>query len=163
MLTQVVDAPAEQKVNTALYQTAFHIPASLVLPALIIHKVVHVMQAAVVKWKVTKYLYTTHCNNLITCSRSRLGLRLWSQWQPPSSPSSQSCPPWTQRPRQCSSPHSVLTLDSNSHTIIVSQRSRSVEIKLVIQNPRHLHSSLNKISSAEFVIELANSCDGRGK
>merc|ERR550519_747669 len=50
--TKVVDAPAEQKVNTALYQTAFHIPASLVLPALIIHKVVHVMQAAVVKWKV---------------------------------------------------------------------------------------------------------------
>ena len=60
MLTQVVDAPAEQKVNTALYQTAFHIPASLVLPALIIHQVVHVMQAAVVKWKVTKYLFTTY-------------------------------------------------------------------------------------------------------
>jgi hypothetical protein len=37
--TKVVDAPKEKKVNTAVYHTAFHIPASLVIPAVIIHKV----------------------------------------------------------------------------------------------------------------------------
>jgi hypothetical protein len=37
--TKVVDAPEEKKVNTAVYHTAFHIPASLVVPAVIIHKV----------------------------------------------------------------------------------------------------------------------------
>ena len=35
------DAPAPVKNNTVLYWTAFHIPASLVIPAMIIHKVVH--------------------------------------------------------------------------------------------------------------------------
>ena len=42
--TKVFDAPEEKRKNTAIYQTAFHIPASLVVPAVIIHQVVHGMQ-----------------------------------------------------------------------------------------------------------------------
>jgi len=45
--TQVVDAPEEKKVNTGLYYTAFHIPASLVVPAVIIHQVVHLAEKVV--------------------------------------------------------------------------------------------------------------------
>ena len=45
--TQVVDAPQENKLNTGLYYTAFHIPASLVVPAVIIHQVVHLAEKAV--------------------------------------------------------------------------------------------------------------------
>jgi len=39
--TKYDDAPESLKNNTALYWTAFHIPASLVVPAAIIHQVVH--------------------------------------------------------------------------------------------------------------------------
>jgi hypothetical protein len=35
------DAPTEQKWETAAYWTAFHVPASLVIPAVIIHQIVH--------------------------------------------------------------------------------------------------------------------------
>lgn len=35
------DAPGEKKWETAAYWTAFHVPASLVVPAVIIHQVVH--------------------------------------------------------------------------------------------------------------------------
>jgi hypothetical protein len=35
------DAPVEQKWETAAYWTTFHVPASLVIPAVIIHKIVH--------------------------------------------------------------------------------------------------------------------------
>ena len=42
--TKVFDAPEEKRKNTAIYQTAFHIPASLVVPAVIIHQIVHGMQ-----------------------------------------------------------------------------------------------------------------------
>merc|ERR1711976_213211 len=35
------DAPEHLKRNTAIYHTAFHVPASLVIPAYIIHQVVH--------------------------------------------------------------------------------------------------------------------------
>ena len=45
--TQVVDAPEDKKLNTGLYYTAFHIPASLVVPAVIIHQVVHLAEKAV--------------------------------------------------------------------------------------------------------------------
>ena len=45
--TQVVDAPEEKKLNTGLYYTAFHIPASLVVPAVIIHQVVHLTEKVV--------------------------------------------------------------------------------------------------------------------
>ena len=37
----------ELKVNTAIYWTAFHIPASLVIPAYIIHQVVHATEKVV--------------------------------------------------------------------------------------------------------------------
>merc|ERR1719234_900456 len=47
--TQVVDAPDEKKVNTGIYYTAFHIPASLVVPAVIIHQVVHLAEKVVKK------------------------------------------------------------------------------------------------------------------
>ena len=47
--TQVVDAPDDKKLNTGLYYTAFHIPASLVVPAVIIHKVVHLTEKVVKK------------------------------------------------------------------------------------------------------------------
>merc|ERR1712039_258058 len=39
--TKYWDARDELKVNTVMYYTAFHIPASLVIPAYIIHQVVH--------------------------------------------------------------------------------------------------------------------------
>ena len=45
--TRVVDAPDEKKLNTGLYHAAFHVPASLVVPAVIIHQVVHMMERAV--------------------------------------------------------------------------------------------------------------------
>eukprot|EP00457_Paulinella_chromatophora_P018829 gb/GEZN01020269.1/.p1 GENE.gb/GEZN01020269.1/~~gb/GEZN01020269.1/.p1 ORF type:complete len:213 (+),score=15.65 gb/GEZN01020269.1/:23-640(+) len=41
------DAPPERRPSVALYHTLFHIPASLVLPAVIIHQVVHTTQHAV--------------------------------------------------------------------------------------------------------------------
>ena len=37
--TRVVDAPEEKRVKTGLYWAAFHVPASLVVPAVIIHQV----------------------------------------------------------------------------------------------------------------------------
>jgi hypothetical protein len=40
-------APADKKWHTALYWTTFHIPASLVIPALIIHQIVHQVSAIV--------------------------------------------------------------------------------------------------------------------
>lgn len=45
--TQVVDAPDDKKFNTGLYHTSFHVPASLVVPAVIIHQVVHLVEKAV--------------------------------------------------------------------------------------------------------------------
>ena len=45
--TRVVDAPDEKRLNTGLYHTAFHVPASLVVPAVIIHQVVHMVEKAV--------------------------------------------------------------------------------------------------------------------
>ena len=41
------DAPPEQKWPTVLYWTTFHVPASLVVPAVIIHRIVHTVQHAV--------------------------------------------------------------------------------------------------------------------
>ena len=41
------DAPPDQKWPTVLYWTTFHIPASLVVPAVIIHRIVHTVQHAV--------------------------------------------------------------------------------------------------------------------
>lgn len=41
------DAPENLKFNTVLYWTAFHIPASLVVPAVIIHRIVHTVEDAV--------------------------------------------------------------------------------------------------------------------
>lgn len=41
------DAPVAQRWQTAAYWTCFHIPASLVVPALIIHQVVHQVQHVV--------------------------------------------------------------------------------------------------------------------
>jgi len=41
------DAPEHLKMNTALYWTAFHIPASLVVPAVIIHRIVHTVEGVV--------------------------------------------------------------------------------------------------------------------
>ena len=37
-------APPEKQQETALYYTAFHIPASFVIPAYLIHQVVHVVE-----------------------------------------------------------------------------------------------------------------------
>merc|ERR1712080_429600 len=45
--TRVVDAPQEKKLPTGLYWSAFHIPASLVVPAVIIHQVVHLAERMV--------------------------------------------------------------------------------------------------------------------
>lgn len=45
--TKQEDAPPSLKVNTALYWTAFHIPASLVVPAVIIHRIVHMVEDVV--------------------------------------------------------------------------------------------------------------------
>jgi hypothetical protein len=39
--TKVWDAPPERRASVGLYQLAFHVPASLVVPACIIHQVVH--------------------------------------------------------------------------------------------------------------------------
>ena len=41
------DAKPEQKLNTTLYWGAFHLPASLVVPAVIIHQIVHSVEHAV--------------------------------------------------------------------------------------------------------------------
>jgi hypothetical protein len=41
------EAPAPIKSNTVLYWTAFHVPASLVVPAVIIHRVVHLAEGVV--------------------------------------------------------------------------------------------------------------------
>ncbi len=38
----IADAPVDKRMHMAALQAAFHIPASLVVPALIIHKIVHV-------------------------------------------------------------------------------------------------------------------------
>lgn len=38
------DAPEKLKTNTVLYWSAFHVPASLVIPAYIIHQIVHGME-----------------------------------------------------------------------------------------------------------------------
>jgi len=45
--TKYWDAPDDKKTRTAGYWTLFHIPASLVIPAYIIHQVVHVTDHAV--------------------------------------------------------------------------------------------------------------------
>mmetsp|Transcript_29888 Transcript_29888/g.45293 ORF Transcript_29888/g.45293 Transcript_29888/m.45293 type:complete len:220 (+) Transcript_29888:78-737(+) len=47
--TRVWDAPKDKEWQTAGYWTAFHIPASLVVPAVIIHKVVHAAEDAMKK------------------------------------------------------------------------------------------------------------------
>merc|ERR1712083_1238218 len=39
--TKYWDAHEDKKLNTVIYHTAFHVPASLVVPAYIIHQVVH--------------------------------------------------------------------------------------------------------------------------
>lgn len=41
------DAPVDKRWLTVCYWTAFHVPASLVVPAVIIHRVVHAVQHAV--------------------------------------------------------------------------------------------------------------------
>jgi hypothetical protein len=41
------DAPPHLRLNTALYWTAFHVPASLVIPAVIVHRIVHAVEHAV--------------------------------------------------------------------------------------------------------------------
>jgi hypothetical protein len=41
------DAPEKKKWQTAVYWTAFHVPASLVVPAVIIHEIVHAVQRVV--------------------------------------------------------------------------------------------------------------------
>jgi len=45
--TKTSHAEEEKRVNTAIYNTVFHIPASLVVPALIIHRVVHGIEYSV--------------------------------------------------------------------------------------------------------------------
>lgn len=45
--TRYEDAPPARQLNTALYWTCFHVPASLVVPAMIIHQVVHAVEHAV--------------------------------------------------------------------------------------------------------------------
>lgn len=45
--TKTMDAPEDKRWQTAGYHTAFHIPASIVLPAVIIHKIVHQTEHAV--------------------------------------------------------------------------------------------------------------------
>lgn len=47
--TKYDDAPTDRKWHTVGYWTAFHIPASLVVPAVIIHQVVHTVEEAVQK------------------------------------------------------------------------------------------------------------------
>lgn len=47
--TRVMDAPPEKQLNTGIYYTSFHIPASIVLPAVIIHQVVHLTEKIVAK------------------------------------------------------------------------------------------------------------------
>jgi hypothetical protein len=44
--TRTWDAPPDKEKETALYWTLFHIPASLVVPAVIIHKIVHTVEHA---------------------------------------------------------------------------------------------------------------------
>jgi len=41
------DAPEHLKTNTVIYWTTFHLPASLVVPALMIHQIVHAVEHAV--------------------------------------------------------------------------------------------------------------------
>jgi len=45
--TKTMDASEDKRWATLGYHTAFHVPASLVIPAVIIHKIVHVSQNAV--------------------------------------------------------------------------------------------------------------------
>ena len=56
--TRTMDAKPEKTWHTAGYYTAFHIPASLVLPAVIIHKVVHVTEHQVSTQSIFKSLPT---------------------------------------------------------------------------------------------------------
>merc|ERR1712079_436461 len=42
--TRYWDAADDKKINTVLYWSAFHVPASLIIPAAIIHKIVHGME-----------------------------------------------------------------------------------------------------------------------
>jgi len=44
--TKMCDAPTEQRTNVGIYQLAFHVPASLVVPAGIIHMVVRATERA---------------------------------------------------------------------------------------------------------------------
>jgi hypothetical protein len=44
--TRTWDAPPDKEKETAFYWTLFHIPASLVVPAVIIHKIVHTVEHA---------------------------------------------------------------------------------------------------------------------
>ena len=61
--TRTWDAPKNKEKETALYWTLFHIPASLVIPAVIIHKVVHTVEQAMmlptISEKVVKATTTT--------------------------------------------------------------------------------------------------------
>ena len=45
--TKYWDAPPDKQIQTAVYWTAFHVPASLVVPAAIIHQVVHAAETSV--------------------------------------------------------------------------------------------------------------------
>lgn len=47
--TKTMDAKEEKRYATAIYHTLFHIPASLIVPAVIIHQVVHGAQKLVAK------------------------------------------------------------------------------------------------------------------
>ena len=40
------DSPKEDSLSTILYYTSFHIPASLIIPAVIIHKIGHSMETS---------------------------------------------------------------------------------------------------------------------
>ena len=43
------DSPTEDSLSTILYYTSFHIPASLIIPAVIIHKIGHLMETSMPK------------------------------------------------------------------------------------------------------------------
>eukprot|EP00511_Aplanochytrium_stocchinoi_P002934 CAMPEP_0204823294 /NCGR_PEP_ID=MMETSP1346-20131115/1351_1 /ASSEMBLY_ACC=CAM_ASM_000771 /TAXON_ID=215587 /ORGANISM="Aplanochytrium stocchinoi, Strain GSBS06" /LENGTH=207 /DNA_ID=CAMNT_0051949869 /DNA_START=314 /DNA_END=937 /DNA_ORIENTATION=+ len=49
ILAKTWDAPEEKQLATAGYQMAFHVPASLIIPAVIIHRIVHAAEHAVEK------------------------------------------------------------------------------------------------------------------
>ncbi|XP_063934221.1 uncharacterized protein LOC135146009 [Zophobas morio] len=54
--TRTWDSPKELRASVATYFVAFHIPASLLLPAIIIHKVVHFTEGAIKNFSLFKAL-----------------------------------------------------------------------------------------------------------